>query len=319
VFTRILITLDGSKLAERALPHALHIANVFRSKVFLLQVLEPGGKHDETAPIDPLSWQIQKAESELYLKSLQNETQKIYPQVEYQILEGKTSEAILRFAQSHDIDLLVMSSHGKSGLSRWNISNVVQKVVSKAYLPVLIVRAYQPAVELDEPFVYKKIMLPVDCSKRAECALPAAIAIAEANGAQVVLVNVLRRPEIPFSVTDTAELIQLADKFMFLSREAAEVYMQELRSRFPVRSSNRIVESSSVPQAIHDLADEEEADLLVFCAHGQTGPVKWPYGSVSGNYIENGSRSVLVIQDIPQNLVNPTRVEIAATETGTRG
>lgn len=319
MFARILVTLDGSKLSERAVPHALQMARAFQSQVILLEVLEPEQVNEESGLIDPLSWQIQKAEAELYLQTQRNVVREQYSQIEHQILEGKTPEAILQFAQNSNIDLLVMSSHGRGGLSRWNVSSVIHKVVSKAYLPVLVVRAYQPTQEELAAPTYKKILLPIDCSKRAECAIPATIAIAEANNAEIILMNVLKTPEVPFTVKDAQEMNRVVDELMTLSRGAVEDYMAELSNRIPVKNEVRIIESNSAPQAIHELADQEDVDLLVFCAHGQTGHVKWPFGSVSNNYLEHGNRSVLVIQDFPQSLVQPTAAEIAAAESGSRG
>ena len=98
--------------------------------------------------------------------------------VEYSIREGKTAENIVNFAHTENIDLLVISTHGSGGLSRWNISSVTQKVINLIYLPVLIVRAYdQPETETARIF-YRRILLPIDSSRRAECALAAGIALA---------------------------------------------------------------------------------------------------------------------------------------------
>ncbi len=98
--------------------------------------------------------------------------------VEYSIREGKTAENIVDFAHAENIDLLVISTHGSGGLSRWNISSVTQKVINLIYLPVLIVRAYNQPEAADARIHYRRILLPIDSSRRAECALPAGIALA---------------------------------------------------------------------------------------------------------------------------------------------
>lgn len=68
MFNRILVPLDGSKLAERALPHAEQFARIFGSNIVLLQVLDPISYHENPNPVDPLSWQIRKAETDIYMQ-----------------------------------------------------------------------------------------------------------------------------------------------------------------------------------------------------------------------------------------------------------
>ena len=194
MFNRILVPLDGSTLAERAIPHAEQFARIFGSSIILLQVLDPTSFHENPNPVDPLSWQIRKTEADMYMNGIAariredlaeacmrskvqgNDEKKA--RVEYSIREGKTAENIVNFAHAENIDLLVISTHGSGGLSRWNISSVTQKVINLIYLPVLIVRAYnQPETE-NARIHYRRILLPIDSSRRAECALSAGIALA---------------------------------------------------------------------------------------------------------------------------------------------
>jgi nucleotide-binding universal stress UspA family protein len=161
MFNRILVPLDGSTLAERAIPHAEEFARIFGSTIVLLQVLDPTSYHENPNPVDPLSWQIRKAEADMYMNGIaarirenlhgstpQSKSKNEKNRVEYFIREGKTAENIVNFAHSEKIDLLVINTHGSGGLSRWNISSVTQKVINLIYLPVLIVRAFnQPGMD----------------------------------------------------------------------------------------------------------------------------------------------------------------------------
>jgi nucleotide-binding universal stress UspA family protein len=311
--------LDGSQLSEVALPHALHLARIFHSRLVLLQVLEAGTRPEGGELIEPLSWQIQKAESELYLRGIVTRLGDSGLGVEYQILEGRTPETIVQYAQNNAVDLVVISSHGHSGLSRWNISSVVSKVIEKVYLPVLVVRAYLALEDTGGEVRYKKILVPFDLSKRAECSLPVAITIAQADEGELVLAHVLRRPEVMASTPDSAELNRLADAFVALSQTAYAAYLDEMCARIPVPSRARLTQNDSIPRALHELVDQEVADLVIFCAHGQGGQAEWPYGSVSRNYIEQGTQPVLVLQDIPYSLVRPSKTELAAARYGSRG
>lgn len=362
MFNRILVPLDGSMLAERAIPHAEQFARIFGSSIILLQVLDPISYHENPNPIDPLSWQIRKAESDMYMQRVAAQIRKNLEEepyaprdasgesgpgskarVEYFIREGKTAENIVTFAHNENIDLLVICTHGSGGLSRWNISSVTQKVIHLIYLPILIVRAYHSPVTVANRVHYRSILLPIDSSRRAECSLSAGIALArgemalrlapEANNrsnrrtapvispapTKLILTAVIKPPELPIPEPYPFEIEQLSQQLMNVSREAVGNYLNEMKERLPVECETRVIENISVFAAIQELASqEEEIDLVVLCAHGYTGQFAWPYGSVARNYIEHGTKPVLVIQDVPRSQVQPTAAEIAAEKSGGR-
>ena len=86
----------------------------------------------------------------------------------------------------------------------------------------------------------------------------------------------------------------------------------------PVTCETCVMENTSVASAIQELADQEDIDIVVLCAHGYSGQVTWPYGTVTRNYIEHGTKPVLVIQDVPRSQVRPTAAEVAAEKSGRR-
>lgn len=343
MFNQILLPLDGSKLAERAIPHAVLFARCFGSKIILLHILDPAQHVDSFQSIEPLNWQLMKAEADLYLQAIAIKLREQQLDVEMFIREGKTAENIIDFSHDENIDLVVLSTHGKSGLSRWNMSGVVSKVLEKIYLPVLLVRSYQEsdktsaAVEETDsisPFTYNRIMITIDNSQRAECSLPAATILAQSllslagstvdNGASapvtpnLYLATIIRRPDIPLKSPYEAQITQAIDKLMQVSRESVASYLADLKARISVPAETRIVEHTEVPTAVQHLANEEKIDLVVMCAHGQTGQVAWPYGSVARNYLEYGEKTILVIQDIHRSQIRQTAAELAAEKYGKR-
>lgn len=342
MFNRILVPLDGSPLAEGAIPHAELFARIFGASIHLLRVLEPISYHENPAAVDPLRWQLHKAEAEAYMqamankvrenlgeKSVMDESEKM-SRVDYSVREGKAAENIVDFAHSENIDLLVISTHGASGLSRWNISSVTQKVINLIYLPVLIVRSFDPSFMDENRKGYRRILLPIDSSRRAECALSAGIELARGeistdhapqvagDTSTLFLAAVIRPPELPIPEPFPIEISQLTEKLLRLSHEAVEKYLYEMKERLPVACDTCVVESTSVPSAIQELAEQEDIDMVVLCAHGYSGQVTWPYGTVTWNYIEHGTKPLLVIQDVPHSQVRPTAAEVAAEKSGRR-
>jgi nucleotide-binding universal stress UspA family protein len=359
MFNRILVPLDGSTLAERAIPHAEMFARIFGSSIILLQVLDPTSYYENPNPVDPLSWQIRKAGADMYMSGVAGRLREELREsalnakapkgrgrdekkvrVEYSIREGKTAENIVNFAHAENIDLLVISTHGSGGLSRWNISSVTQKVINLIYLSVLLIRAYdQPGTGVAR-IHYRRILLPIDSSRRAECALSAGIALArgemstglasEANyllphhtapatsslQTKLILAAVIKPPELPIPEPYPVEIEQLSEEFMHVSRHAMSNYLNEMKEHLSVECETCVVENNSVSSAIQELANQEEdIDLVVLCAHGYTGKFTWPYGSVARNYMEHGTKPVLVIQDVLRSQVRPTAAEIAAEKS----
>lgn len=385
MFQRILVPLDGSVLAERALAHARRLAQIFDARIILLHVLDASLYLDNTHITEPFNWQVRKAQAEVYLQSVAARMSETGVQVTYALQEGKAAESIIDFAHTEGVDLLVMTTHGASGLSRWNTSSVTQKVLEKIYLPALLVRAYPPAARQEETAIptggettagiesaadaaaagaaaagsgaagpattsagpsaaamqsappstgagpaaaeqagqaseeinYRRILVPIDTSRRAECALSAAVSLARED-TSLVLAAVIRPPDIPIPAPYSPEATAIIDRFLQVSRDSVNTYLEEQQRRLPAQVVTRVTENENISAALHDLAEEEDVDLVILCAHGQTGGMKWPYGSVSRNYIEHGDRTVLIIQDVPRSQVRPTAVENAARKYGRR-
>ena len=135
----------------------------------------------------------------------------------------------------------------------------------------------------------------------------------------IILAAVIAPTEIPIPAPYPLEISRLTEQLHQFSHEAVVAYLNEMKLRLPVQSEIRLVENVKDSTGIHELANQEEdIDLVVLCAHGYTGQSTWPYGSVARNYIEYGTRPVLIIQDVLRSQVPPSAAEIAAERTGGR-
>ncbi|KPL20567.1 MAG: hypothetical protein AMJ93_11575 [Anaerolineae bacterium SM23_84] len=146
MLNHILVPLDGSLLAECVLSHAVTLAQVFETRLTLLRVVERNQATGLKRAIDPLQWQIRKIEAGAYLDSLVARLNRVGLQAEKVILEGLPPERIVEFTRDHRIGMILISTHGQSGLSGWNVSSVVQKVILHAHVPMMIVRAHTRAL-----------------------------------------------------------------------------------------------------------------------------------------------------------------------------
>jgi nucleotide-binding universal stress UspA family protein len=316
MFKRILLPLDSSKLAECVLPHLVAIARICEPEVQLLRVSEPFGVTARLRMIDPVDWQIRKAEAESYLSGIAARLQNAGLRVSTHLYDGRPAEQIIEVAHSWNADLILMSSHGQSGLSPWNVSSVVQQVILRAHRSLMIIRAYQPMTADLTGLRYRKIFLPLDGSQRAEMPLTLAESLARAHSSDILAAHVVRQPELPRRTSASQEDLLLVNQLTERNRAEAIKYLENLKSRIDIAIQTKLEVSPSISRCLHQIADENDVDLTILSAHGYSGDTRWPYGSVGLGFIVYGSTPLLILQDLPTNRIEPTQAEIAARETG---
>jgi nucleotide-binding universal stress UspA family protein len=263
---------------------------------------------------DLLDWRISTAEAKAYLEAVAKRLEGIGVEAETAIVEGQAAEQVIEFSRSRDVGLIILSSHGQSGLSGWNVSSVVQKIIMRACVPTMIARAYQPSTADLTGLRYRRLLVPLDGSQRAECVLPPATTLARSQGARVVLAHVTHRPELPRRVPPAGEDLELVNRLTERNRQEAASYLEELRARLPVETETRLVVEESVAASLHQLVDQEGVDLVVLSAHGSSGGMKWPYGSVAVSFIAYGTTPLLIVQDLSPDELERSLAELATRE-----
>jgi nucleotide-binding universal stress UspA family protein len=314
MFEHILVPMDGSALAECVLPHVVAVAQAFGAPVTLLRVLERVDTATRVQSVDPLGWHIRKAEAEASLEGVRTRLQDVGLRAQGVLLEGQAAERIIEFAQENGVDLIILSSHGRSGLSGWNVSSIVLKIILRAYLPIMIVRAYQPVTGELGALCYRRLLVPLDCSRRAECVLPLATALVRYHEAELLAVHVVARPQMPRWSPPTQEDIELANRLLERNRLEATRYLKQLQSRLDVHARTSVLLSEHTAETLHDLVEQANVDMVVLSAHGHSGGTKWPYGSLVVNFIGYGTTPLLIVQDLSPDEVERTRAEMLARE-----
>lgn len=313
----ILIPLDGSVLAECVLPHVGAIARAFESRLTLLHVMEPVPGGNLRMVLDPLEWQIKKAEAAAYLDEKVAQLRTFFPEVEALLVEGQPAEKIIETAYKDQVDLIAVSSHGQSGLSEWNISSVVQKIILRSKKSIFLVRAYQPLQDNIEGFHYGRLAVPLDSSIRAECILPVAVKLASFFGAQLLLAHVIHKPEINCHEPPSQDDLALVNQLVERNQVKAAHYFEQLHSRLSIQGiqlETHVRVETDISYTLHDLIQQEHVELVLLSAHGYSGNPKWPYGSVTTSFIVYGSTPLLIVQDLSPEQMEQTQAEIAARE-----
>ena len=311
MFERVLVPLDGSSLAERALPHAAVVAGALEAEVVLLRVME-GVSGAPLRPADPLTWQMRKMEGAAYLDKVRSRMVASGLQVRTEILEGNAATRIVEYAQAIDCDLLVMSTHGRGGLAPWSAGSVTQKVLERVKTSVLLVRAFGEGGDETLAHRYQRIVLPLDGSQRAESVLPVAVRLAERWHASLLLIHVVARTQgirlaAPGSGSD-----ELAEELARRTASDAADYLRRIEARLGVGSEVRVVVSDKAALAIE--SEVSSGDLVLASAHGYGCDSHRRYGSTIGEDIHYGSGPLLIFQEMRPEQISATALETAVQE-----
>jgi nucleotide-binding universal stress UspA family protein len=220
-------------------------------------------------------------------------------------LEGLVTEGITDYAQKEGMKLIIMSSHGRHGLTKLGISSSTQKIILSAPTSVLIVRAHQqniPAGEFSAIPLYQRILVPLDGSQRAEHVLPIIMQLALAHKSKIHLVHVVHPPEMARQMPPAREDIELSNRVVARNREEAGHYLIEVKSRSYLQGiavQTHLITSDHTAAALYEVVEQEHIDMVTLNAHGYSGKHQWPYGSVVNNFILYGKVSLLIVQDLP--------------------
>ena len=313
MINHILVPLDGSALAECVLPHVMAIAPVMNARITLIHILEHPDHRNGSPPIDPLTWHMQKQEAQKYMDEKVEQLRQGGMEASQVIAEGKSAEGIITYAHSNGVDLIAMSTHGRAGLSGWNVSSVVQKVLLRAYRSILLVRAYN--ADIEGGISYKRLFIASDCSARGEYLLPFAMSMAQFHAARIVLGTVVARPQVIQRMPPSEEGMSLMNRLAELNQKTAERCHEQIATQLSLKGiefESYVSVADSVIGALHDMVEQVKADLVMLVAHGVTGERRWPYGSITTSLIAYGNAPLMIIQDLADSDIPQSSAEQAA-------
>tara|TARA_R110002072_G_scaffold28182_3_gene90769 strand:+ start:346 stop:1194 length:849 start_codon:yes stop_codon:yes gene_type:complete len=259
---KILVPLDGSDLSGRILERLEPIFQQEHPEVHLLRAL-PSAPDEEAAEVAST-----RAQLERFADTLSNRRATITSSVEL----GDPGQVILSYIDKNKPDLVAMSTHGASGISRWVRGSVAERVLRRCPVPLLMANPEGLAASGRPGF--KRILVPLDGSKTAAEVLPLVEELARPYAAEVLLLCV-ERPEVMVApMGSPAQPDQ--------GRRAREI-LAPYESMFTTAGIQVRAKVAIGPPAqwILKVAEEEEIDLLAMTTHGRSGPSRWLFGSVA--------------------------------------
>jgi nucleotide-binding universal stress UspA family protein len=277
MFKRVLVPLDGSMLAESALDPALHLAQRANGTVYLMRVPI---YIDSGAQISPEYQRAWTADADMpehedvtaYLSKTQDKLLRPGVLVKIIVGEGERSEAILDIAVTKNIDLILMASHARSGISRWLLGSVSGQVIRKSQVPVMIVR---------RPTNFNHILITLDGSDLAERVIEPALAFASGFGSRVTFLHVKESNAL---TNDDGEIEDNAQ------------YLEKVTSKFVNmdQDAETAVIKGSAAEKILSFAAQNQVDLIAMSTHGRSGLRKLFFGSVTEKVMCDSGCAMLI-------------------------
>jgi nucleotide-binding universal stress UspA family protein len=299
MYTRILVPLDGSKLAERVLPYVRFLAGGLKIPVKFLAALDIAqlGTHISVGQSRFLNTLVEDSmqSSETYLKRIADTFHGA--DVKCTVDKGRAAEAIIDKGAVDTRMLIAMATRGRSGINRWLLGSVAEKVLRATANPLLLIRATDSARSEGETPL-KSILVPLDGSELAESVLSVVAELAKKLGLAVTLLRVYN---VPYSVYGYGYGYYAIDteKFVAEARDEARQYLEKKAAEIKelgVEKSVCVTREGHSADEIIKSARETPDTLISMCSHGRSGVGRWVLGSVTETVVRHSDSPVLILR-----------------------
>lgn len=293
----ILVPLDGSCIAEQALPVAATIAHRSGRKVHLAAVVQPAvpvlGTEEELVAEPGLEAELREQMGE-YLESTAEALETTHGvEVSQAVLEGDPAQSLTDHARSRQVSQIVITSHGQTGVNRLWLGSVADRLLRRVKVPVLLLR---PDAALQTEF--RCIVIALDGLSEGEAVLEPAIELGSLFAEAQFTLAMVVEPPVALITRMAMQPARMRPHWRELQENAARSYLERmatsLRSR-GLRVATRMICARGVAEQLLDLAGSMRADLLVVGTHGARGVERMLLGSVADKVVRGASQSVLVV------------------------
>lgn len=292
MWKKILVPLDGSDLAELALPYAEELANAFKSEVILLHVSEPSESR-------------YRHMHELYVQEVANRMKERIKKVKPVVVSGKPADEIISYAEKNDVGLIIITSHGRSGIMSWATGSIASKLLQGAAVPLLLVRAGKTGRKAQRPVLLNRILLPLDGSEAGEAAVGYVGELMSRLETEVILFGVVSSGQHIRSVGGL-DYIHYPQEQLEMFKKQAEEYLdgvyRKLKRRKGTVKVTINVGAGDVGQEIIKFAEEKGVDLIAISSHGHSGIEKWVFGSIANKVVLNSQSPVLLVKALGEKV-----------------
>ena len=313
MYSKVIVPLDGSDLSEQSLPYAELIAKSLDVPIELVQaydILPPSllGGSNRQGVVSAL----EEGSRARALVSMENQRRRLESDglsVNLVAQRGPAADVIVAVAGAEPTALVVMSTHGRGGISRWVMGSVTDKVLHTIPNPMLIVRANVLGPAAPESSL-RSVVVPLDGSPLSELAIPHAISVAGALSAGITVLRITPSEDqyrtqlnlaLPEMGTGTMPDFDMASPDELTADDAAETadYLDDVRNRMSIDHAHGVATehqvNDNIAQTIIERASAQPS-LVAMTTHGRSGVGRMVLGSVTDRVIRHSNLPVLVIR-----------------------
>jgi len=305
MYKKMLVPLDGSELSEAVLPYAKELAGRLDMEITLLHIYrseEKNKSHLYRAYIGH-KVDILKCQSEEVQKKTGAGAKCKAIKVQGKLISGYPAEEILNYAENNATDFILMATHGRSGIKRWVMGSVTEKVIRASKVPAWLVRATISEDMAHEKWEKRTILVPLDGSNLAEAVLPHVETLAKQRGSEMMNVVLLRvcepvsmpiyyPPNVPMMPKD---YLQLKES---IERAQAQHYLPKIEKQFKDKGLNVRSEIlvGDIARQIIEYANKNPFNLIVMSSHAHSEQGQWDFGSIADKVLHRASNPIFLVR-----------------------
>ena len=295
MYKKILVPLDGSELAEVPLPYAEELASRLGSEITLIYM-----SPSENNPY----YNVRKLYLDKIVSTITGDCEKLSKKpeagaikIKSAMLFGNVAEEIVNYADKEDMGLIVIATHGRSGIKKWAMGSVASKIITATRRPIMLIRAKE--ADAAKKGTIDKLLLPLDGSKESESILPHAMEIASKFKSEVIMFQAISLA-FPTYAAEAYAYVTYSDQQMDAMKASALDYLEKIGSSFrekgiEVKSDVRF---GSTADEVINYTDEIGADLVAMTTHGRSGIGRWLFGSTTARVMKGGNTNLLLVRSI---------------------
>ncbi|WP_148263727.1 universal stress protein [Halopiger xanaduensis] len=282
MFDTILVPVDGSECSDLAVDYAADLARRYDATVYVATVIDV--RLIATAP----QYDHLRSEATALVDSVANRLEASGVATTNVVRTAKPYQGVLMVAEDYDADLIIMGTHGRSGVDRYLLGSVTERVIRRSDVPVLTVRTRDDG---NVSFPYDDVLVPTDGSDGAEAAYEPAIALATAYDAMLHALSVIETNALGLETAPKGN-----DEG---PDEAARMALEEVEANASQASAADVVTEitfGSPHEEIRSYVREHDIDLVVMGTHGRSGLPRYLLGSVAEKLVRTASVPVMTVR-----------------------
>jgi len=297
MYSKILVPMDGSSTAEKVLPFARILAATLKLPIELLEVVDIAAATAHIAADKARYLDRIIAEGESASREHLKEIAATFPgmAVTCKVERGRPADVIIERAEAEKGTLIAMATHGRSGINRWMMGSVAEKVLRGTTAPLFLVRAHgEPG--MGHMATIKTIVVPLDGSELAESVLPTVCEVAKTLDLDIVLCRAYELAATAYYGSE--DYLPKYDEMLREMRDDVEGYLKTKVEALQAAGFTKVswvaLQGGGAEEIVR-YANKHHDALVAMCTHGRSGVKRWALGSVTEKVVRHAEEPVLVV------------------------